>query len=179
MATHPPERLTRFDPAATEDTKRNFGRSLLGALDRLGVQPGMDFIVMPAHEQPSLMEELEQPEMGPFAKGSETSRKAALDNYPRAGSQRRRVLLEIARGQEHGRTREELATRLELDDNSVRPRVVELVNGGFIRETDKTRPTKAGSEASVLALTMKGMLALRDHDPEVAPGDFATVASDV
>lgn len=178
MSTHPPERLTRFAVGASDETKRNFGKSLISALDRLGVEPGTDFIVLPAHEQPTLMEQLDQPQMGAFVKDSETSRKAALDNYPKSGSQRKAVLLEIAKAGDHGRTREELSTRLQLDDNSVRPRVVELMVGDFVRETERARPTRTGSDAAVVVLTAKGMTAVREHDAGVVHDAYASAATD-
>lgn len=99
------------------------------------------------------LSDTEQAALGPFAAKSETSRKAALDAYPRQGSQRRRVIHAL---RYHGdSTREELAAHTSLSENSVRPRVRELIEGGWIEETDHTRKTTRGSEAVLLGLTNK------------------------
>jgi hypothetical protein len=87
--------------------------------------------------------------LGPFQRDSETSREAALDNYPRSGTQRRRVLDAIVTADD-GYTREELSVDLHLPLNSVHPRVVELVNAGLVVASSKTRTTSTGSRAAVL-----------------------------
>ena len=94
-------------------------------------------------------------DLGPFARDSDTSRDAALDNYPRTGTQRHRVL-EALRARPAGLTRDELTTLLHLPDSTVDPRVWELVRGGWVVETARKRPTRTGSEARVLELTAKG-----------------------
>lgn len=98
--------------------------------------------------------------LGPFARESETSRQAALSVYPRQGSQRRLILEAFAtgKGRMHGFTREELAGWVRLPDNSIRPRVRELIEGGWITQGSKdgkpaTRPTRTGRESEVLTLT--------------------------
>lgn len=73
--------------------------------------------------------------LGPFARDSETSRQAALANYPRQGTQRWLILRYLFDRQEEGRpgcTREELAIELGMSPDAVRPRVVELRRGGWI-----------------------------------------------
>lgn len=96
--------------------------------------------------------------LGPFAAGSETSRRAALEAYPRQGSQRWRIL-ELFRGQwivgkrREGWTRDELAGRLSVSPNTIRPRVVELVEGGWLEESEQTRPSAAGHASAVLVLS--------------------------
>ena len=103
-------------------------------------------------------------QFGPYSSGSETSRKAALDNYPRSGTQRWSVLCEISEQGQRGCTRDELAAFLKLPDSSTDARVWELKQGGFIEETTKTRKTQHGSEASVLVLTAKGIDQVRDNE---------------
>lgn len=88
--------------------------------------------------------------LGPFAKDSETSRHAALDNFPKQGSQRERVLLSLL---ERPATRDELVIRLRLRGNTIRPRVKELIDGGWVRETGITHKTATGSDAAVLDVT--------------------------
>lgn len=97
--------------------------------------------------------------MGPFARKSETSRQAALANYPRSGTQRARILAAILAGTS-GRTREELAGQLKLPDNSVRPRVRELIDGGWVvvllsDGKPVTRKTTLGNESEILVATNK------------------------
>jgi hypothetical protein len=97
--------------------------------------------------------------LGPFAAKSETSRQAALVNYPKSGTQRARILRTIVQGAD-GRTREELASLLGLPDNSVRPRVRELIDGGWIvvhvRDGEAvTRKTALGNQSEVLIPTAK------------------------
>jgi hypothetical protein len=95
--------------------------------------------------------------LGGFVAGSSTSRKAALDNYPRSGSQRFAVLAAIAGAGEQGMTRDEAAVWLSKPINSVTARITELVQGGFVRQDDRrTRKTRNGSDAAVLVLTEKG-----------------------
>lgn len=121
-------------------------RELTQALDQLRVQSGEDFAVMRSPD--------EEPQLK-FSRRSETSRRAALDNYPRAGTQRWRVLHAISRHRD-GLTRAEAARHLALLDSSTDARVIELIRGGFIAPSNKTRRTETGSEAEVLVLTPKG-----------------------
>lgn len=109
--------------------------------------------------QPVVLSDLDAKQLGPFVRGSETSRKAALANYPRQGSQRQKVLLQVAfmsGTRERGVTRDELADRLGMSPNSVRPRVAELVEGGWVRESGRTRKTPLGRDAAVLEMTEVG-----------------------
>lgn len=99
-------------------------------------------------------------ELGPFQRHSETSRKAAIDNYPRSGSQRARILDALI---DRPQTREELEHTTGLSGNAVRPRVVELIDGEWVRELrDHTglveRQTASGSAAVVLCATPKAHL---------------------
>lgn len=89
-------------------------------------------------------------ELGPFARESEASRKAALEAYPKQGTQRWRILMVLTAG---GQTRDELANALGLSPNTIRPRVRELIEGGWVEESERTRPSSAGQPAAVLELT--------------------------
>jgi len=95
-----------------------------------------------------------------YVRGSETSLAAAIDNLPRAGTQRRVVYDWIARYSEFpydGITRDELEAVSGLTGNTIRPRVRELEEEGFIEETDRTRKTRSGSMATVLVATNVGV----------------------
>lgn len=91
--------------------------------------------------------------LGPFVRDSDTSRKAALDAYPRQGSQRARIIGSLSYAGDA--TRDELMLRTGLGHSSVGPRVKELIEGGWVQETDHTRKTSRGSEAVLLTLTYK------------------------
>lgn len=111
--------------------------------------------------------DLDASALGPFVRTSETSRKAAVASYPRQGSQRHRIIARLFERQTGGRpgaTRDELAAELGLSPNTVRPRVVELIAGGWVQrasessmDTDETRRTALGREADVLVLTHAAM----------------------
>ncbi len=95
--------------------------------------------------------------LGGFARDSKTSRKAALENYPRSGSQRWRILNHIGNQGDEGRTRQEVAEDLGMAIQSATGRITELVQGGWVRaDGDRTRKTPQKSDAEVLILTEKG-----------------------
>lgn len=104
-------------------------------------------------------------QLGPFTRDSETSRKAALANYPRQGSQRWRILTKLHTneritppGRPRGLTREQLADQLALSGDTIRPRVVELIAGGWVEESEGfTRKTRAGNDAALVMLTEKAL----------------------
>lgn len=117
-------------------------------------------------EQPErMLSDPDEKQLGPFARESETSRKAALANYPRQGSQRWRILILLRRvedetppGRPRGLTREEVGLRLGLTGDSVRPRVRELIEGEWIEESeDLTRRTHLGNDAALVFLTEKAL----------------------
>jgi hypothetical protein len=94
------------------------------------------------------------PTLGPFQSHSRTSRQAALDNYPRSGTQRWRIIEALAETPE-GLTREQLSELLGIVLNSILPRVVELLNAGWIEESGGTRKTRQRCNAAVLVLTTR------------------------
>jgi hypothetical protein len=91
-----------------------------------------------------------------------TSRQAALAVLPRSGAQRRRVLdavVAVARNpQIVGLTDVQLAHATGLPANSVRPRRVELVDGGWLEPAQTTREHH-GREHTVWVLTQKAVAA--------------------
>lgn len=83
-----------------------------------------------------------------------TSFQAAVDNLPRAGTQRRLILDTIRSS--GGLTRDEIEVLTDLSGNAVRPRIRELQEEGHVEETKETRRTRSGSMAAVLVATNAG-----------------------
>lgn len=107
--------------------------------------------VVPAPELPAPG----QNTLGPFARGSSTSRQAALDHYPRSGSLRARVLEAVYRAGHHGATSDELAERHGWRLYSVKPRLIELRRGGWLQLSGETRPSVTGSPVDVHVATAR------------------------
>lgn len=164
--------LRRPDADAGAAEVARYHREVAAALAAIEVDYGEEFVLVPAAafntqtaiNTEALASEVAEKQLGPFARDSETSRQAALDAYPRQDGQRWKVLHGMPlRG---GATRDELEQRTGLSGNTVRPRVQELIDGDFLEETIRTRPTRAGSEAVVLELTHKGRKAI---EKEITP----------
>ena len=85
--------------------------------------------------------------MLPWQKHSDTSREAAESMAETAKTIREIVYLEI-RQSPHGCTAEEICTRTGIKGDTVRPRIVELVNQERIVVAGK-RKTKSGRNADV------------------------------
>jgi hypothetical protein len=64
--------------------------------------------------------------VGPSQRHSDTSRLAALNNFPRSGSQRAEILDFLLFRGDRGATRQEIHAHTGISDDSVRPRVGEL-----------------------------------------------------
>lgn len=62
---------------------------------------------------------------------------------------RRRVLDYLRGVGEVGATDEELQTALSMGASTQRPRRVELVNGGFVFDSNRRRPTQSGRAAVI------------------------------
>lgn len=84
-----------------------------------------------------------------------TSTSAASKAFPRSGTQRRRVLACIAESVT-GRTDDEIITNTRLPHQSVGPRRLELLEGGWIEDSQARRITRAGSRAIVWTVTAAG-----------------------
>lgn len=85
----------------------------------------------------------------PFQAHSDTSREAAIEQYPRAGTLRRRVLDHLQQVGAEGATDDEIQVALEMNPSTQRPRRVELERAGLIERLDATRKTRAGRQAHV------------------------------
>jgi hypothetical protein len=84
----------------------------------------------------------------PFQRHSETSRDAAEQALPSAGTQRRAVydaLLRHARGL----TDEQQQELLRMNPSTQRPRRIELVATGRVIDSGETRPTRSGRKAVI------------------------------
>lgn len=79
---------------------------------------------------------------------------ASFSKLPPKDSQRQRVLLFFLRASE-AQTRDDVKLGLNLDDGSADPRCLELIQGGFLVETDTFKTTRNGKRAELLAPTDK------------------------
>lgn len=85
----------------------------------------------------------------PAVRGSATSRAAADSIGPEADTLRRRVLAFLqARGLE-GATDEEIQLGLGMNPSTQRPRRIELVEQGRVRDSGSTRRTRSNRRAVV------------------------------
>ena len=90
----------------------------------------------------------------PYVKHSYTSKMAAERIEPRAGTQRARVLW-FLQLYDKGLTDEELQEVTSLNPSTQRPRRIELVKQGWIKDSGRTRATRSGSQATVWVLVDK------------------------
>lgn len=86
----------------------------------------------------------------------DTSRAAAALVLPRSTTKRWHVLSAIALSGEAGATDEEIQNRLGMAPNTCRPRRVELLDTGWIEDSQIRRPTSTGSPAVAWILTERG-----------------------
>lgn len=105
------------------------------------------------HVEPQRLFDLDASALGPFARGSAASRLAALDAYPRQGTQRHLIVSALRMADGSGHTREELGEETEIVLQAVCARVAELIERGWIRESGASRLTRQKSAAGVLVLT--------------------------
>lgn len=95
------------------------------------------------------MHDNEQPTLPYFQRTSKTSRTASVSMYETAPSLRARVWRHLCACREYGATTEEIIRALDMKGSTVRPRIVELREQGFVATTDRVRKTKAGRNAAV------------------------------
>lgn len=161
------QKLQRPSEDATQEERRSYFTALRKALDEAGVEYGGAFAVVRVGEDGMVLDfqghddvPVEDPAanaLGGFTADSATSRKAALDNYPRSGTQRARVLGAIVATAPHGRTAHEVAAATGLYYGSVTPRIGELKRGGWIVASEETRKSEHGSDAEVLYATERAL----------------------
>lgn len=89
----------------------------------------------------------------PFQRHSDTSRQAAIDMLPKAGTKRRQVLDGIECAGDYGATDEELQSALRMSGNTERPRRVELMDAHLIKDSGRRRQTLSGEQAVVWVIS--------------------------
>lgn len=141
--------------------------SLRAALDRLGVGHREEFLVSPVADEDV---SVDGNRLGAFARDPETSRQAALDNYPRSGKQRHQVFVAVAEAGERGAISDEIADALGIRLYSAKPRLIELRRGGWVRKNGKTRPSETNSQVDVHVLTEKGAREFMSREGRPPPG---------
>ena len=85
----------------------------------------------------------------PYVRGSETSKEAAIAAEPNAGTQRRRVLDHLRLYPNAGQTDHEMQEALEMNPSTQRPRRVELVRAGLVKDSGMYALTPSGKRAVV------------------------------
>lgn len=80
---------------------------------------------------------------------SQTSIAAAERALPTAGTMRRRIYDQLKQWHSTGATDAELQDELRIDPSTQRPRRIELVNAGLVRDSGRTRKTRSGRSATV------------------------------
>lgn len=80
----------------------------------------------------------------PAQRHSETSKAAAEAIKPRVEIYRERILAEIKRSGALGRTDGELQEQLAMNGSTQRPRRIELVDAGLVKDSGRTRKSASG-----------------------------------
>lgn len=167
------ERILTRPRMVDRPTVRAYYLLLAEALNEAGVGRGDRFRVVKVDDTPDAAPESPVASdaavnaLGPSPAGKKTSKLAALSNYPRSGSQREELLRAMFERPERKWTREDLAAHTGLSGDTVRPRVLELVAGGWLEvDREHTARTEAGHRAEVLLLSDKAVRALDARDDE-------------
>lgn len=103
-------------------------------------------------EQLDLLSNPDANTLGKFQRptdAAETQRTAAVAAYPTTGTWRRKVLDAITDSGNYGMTDEEIQDLLRMNPSTQRPRRVELVEGGWIVDSQRRRRTRARRDAVV------------------------------
>lgn len=91
----------------------------------------------------------------PFQSHSKTSKEAAVAIEGSAGTLRHQVWGFLVGRGDAGATDEEIQNMLELNPSTQRPRRIELVNGGLVRDSGRTRLTQSRRKATVWEIVAK------------------------
>lgn len=117
----------------------------------------------PRIAQSKVEEDYEANDLGGFTADSETSRNAAIFNYPRSGRQRHAILMAVFKAGPQGKTFDEV--RNEQDIYSADRRMSELVDGGWLERTERTRRTTHGADANVMVCSAKAVQEIQAREP--------------
>lgn len=93
------------------------------------------------------------PLFDPPHNGTPTSKAAAKSIESRAATMRGRILAFVRSRGEIGALREDIEIALDMNGSTVRPRVLELIRFGTLKELEATRATSSGRQATVLVAT--------------------------
>lgn len=103
-------------------------------------------------------EEIEENNMSDkYQKHSPTSREAAFFSEGFSGVAREQVFLQIVK--RGGATDEEVQETIKMNPSTERPRRVELVEMGIIKDSGHTRPTSSGMDAVIWTATGRKYIA--------------------
>ncbi len=91
----------------------------------------------------------------PYVGSSDTSRAAAEAASPRAAVGRSRVLELLRATLPDGLTDEQIARRLKMNPSTARPRRIELVRAQLVKDSGRTRHTRAKVRAVIWVATKK------------------------
>lgn len=122
------------------------------------------------------LDDLQARRKAPFVAHSKTSRAAAGHVEPRRGTQAHKILEFLRSRGDTGATREEITHALKLSPDSVRPRIVELVDAGLVKPTSRTRRTLHGEQAEVLIVDPAPSAGLFDIKPSTLSAIYGDAA---
>lgn len=91
----------------------------------------------------------------PYQRHSDTSLQAAIEAEPAAGTQRRRVF-DLMFMAPRGLTDHQMQEFLNMNPSTQRPRRIELVERGFVRDSGMRRQTPSGRWAVVWVMVKRG-----------------------
>jgi hypothetical protein len=156
---------------ATDEEIIAYRRRIAATLEEIAVDYGEEFVILPAADLANgtiyELDAHDQTKLGGFRSGSDSARKAAIDNYPRSGSQRHRVLVALVEAGERGVTSDEIHASTGMNLYSVKPRLIELREGGWAEQNGKTRPSPRGSATDVYVATERGKAAVREKERQL------------
>jgi hypothetical protein len=105
-------------------------------------------------DEPEELVDPREGQIGGFRKTDpETSRKAAVMNYPGRKTQRWEIMMAIAQAGSWGMTAEEASRQTGIEYRSATPRIGELKSGDWIKGKGTTREGSMRAEQEILVLT--------------------------
>lgn len=114
----------------------------------------------PPDEPEEPLSDLDAPGAKAHANAGDTERAAQWAKMPTSGTQRRKVLQLIW---QRPRTDEEISVVGRISPSSVRPRRVELIEGGWVEDSGLRRDSTYGHAMTVWAVTEAGSRAYADE----------------